>query len=69
MKAKEIRELSSEEIAEHIRDEEEQLSHLSFQHAIADLHNPMLLREKRRLIARLRTILKQRQQTVAASNQ
>ena len=61
MKAKEIRELSSEEIAEHIRDEEEQMSHLRFQHAVADLHNPMVLREKRRLIARLSSILKARE--------
>ena len=60
MKAKEIRELSSEEIVEHIKDEEEQLSHLRFQHAIADLHNPMILQEKRKLIARFRTILRMR---------
>lgn len=57
MKAKEIRELSVEEIQERIREEEEQLSHLTFQHAIAELPNPMLLREKRRLVARLRTLL------------
>ncbi len=61
MKAKEIRELSSEEITEHIKDEEEQMSHLRFQHAVADLHNPMILREKRRLIARLQSILKARE--------
>jgi large subunit ribosomal protein L29 len=60
MTAKEIRELSSEEIAEHIRDEQEQLSHLRFQHAIADLQNPMILREKRRLIGRLSSILSTR---------
>ena len=61
MTAKEIRELSSEEISEHIRDEQEQLSHLRFQHAIADLQNPMILRDKRRLISRLSTILKDRE--------
>jgi large subunit ribosomal protein L29 len=60
MKAKEIRELSVEEIAQHIQDEEEQLSHLTFQHAVADLQNPMILRRKRRLIARLQTLLKER---------
>jgi large subunit ribosomal protein L29 len=69
MRPKEIRELSSDEIAEHIRDEQEQLSHMQFQHAIADLHNPMILREKRRLIARLRTILKERTGEAAASGQ
>ncbi|MCH8276329.1 MAG: 50S ribosomal protein L29 [Bacteroidetes bacterium] len=60
MNAKEIRELSSEEIAEHIRDEEEQLTHLQFRHAIADLQNPMILRRKRRLVARLKTLLQER---------
>jgi len=57
MNAKEIHELSREEIAERIRDEGEQLRQLHFQHAIAELPNPMILRHKRRLIARLRTIL------------
>lgn len=61
MTAKEIRELSSEEITEHIRDEKEQLTHLRFQHAISDLQNPMVLRDKRRLIGRLSTILKNRE--------
>jgi len=63
MKAKEIRELSVDEITQHIKDEEEQLSHLSFQHAVADLQNPMILRHKRRLIARLQTLLKQQNST------
>jgi len=67
MKAKEIRELSSEEIAEHIKDEEEQLGNLRFQHAVADLHNPMVLREKRRLIARLQSILKSREMEAQGS--
>jgi large subunit ribosomal protein L29 len=61
MTAKEIRDLSSEEIAEHIRDEREQLIQLQFQHAIADLQNPMILRDKRRLISRLSTILNNRE--------
>lgn len=61
MTAKEIRELSSEEIAEHIRDEQEQLTLLRFQHAISDLQNPMIMRGKRRLIGRLSTILKNRE--------
>ncbi len=62
MKAKEIRDLSADEIRERIREEEEQLSQLHFQHAIAELPNPMVLREKRRLVARLTTILKEKEQ-------
>ncbi|RMF55184.1 MAG: 50S ribosomal protein L29 [Bacteroidetes bacterium] len=61
MKAKEIRTLSVEEIRERIREEEEQLSQLRFQHAIAELPNPALLRQKRRLLARLKTILHERE--------
>jgi len=57
MKAKEIRDLSNEEIAQRIKEEKEQLEHLEFQHAVAELPNPMLIREKRRLLARLTTIL------------
>ena len=60
MKAKEIRDLSVEEIKKRISDEQEELTQLSFQHAIADLQNPMLLRSKRRLLARLETILKEK---------
>lgn len=56
LKAKEIRELGDEEIRSRIDDEEDQLRQLRFQHAIAHIENPMLLREKRRLVARLRTI-------------
>lgn len=60
MKAKEIRELSAEEIRKQIADEKEQLTVLRFQHAIADLQNPMVLRDKRRFVAQLKTILKQK---------
>lgn len=60
MKAKEIRELSTDEITTRIDEETEQVDHLTFQHAIADLQNPMVLRQKRREIARLKTILKER---------
>lgn len=59
MKAPEVRSLSTKEVKERIREEEEQLSELRFRHAIAQLENPMLLREKRRFLARLRTILKE----------
>ena len=62
MKAKEIRELNTPEIEERIREEEEQVRQLTFQHAIAHLENPMLLRHKRRDIARLKTILNERRQ-------
>ena len=60
MKAKEIRELSVAEIEQRIAEEQESLQHLNFQHAIADIQNPMQLRDSRRLVARLKTILKEK---------
>lgn len=60
LKPKEIRELGVEEIRSRIDEEEDQLRQLQFQHAIAHIENPMLLREKRRLVARLTTILKEK---------
>ncbi len=61
MKAKEMRELGVDELRQRIREEEEQVQHLRFQHSIASLPNPMLLRQKRREIARLRTLLKEKE--------
>lgn len=61
MKAKEIRELSIEEIKQRIAEEQETKRHLRFQHAIADIQNPMQLRHSRRLIARLKSILQEKE--------
>lgn len=61
LKPKEIRELGTEEIRSRIDEEEDQLRQLQFQHAIAHIENPMLLREKRRLVARLTTILNEKE--------
>jgi len=60
MNKEEIRELAADEINRRIAEESEQLQQLRFQHAIAELPNPMVIREKRRLIARLSTILEEK---------
>ena len=60
MKAKEIRELRTEEIVQRISEEQEKLDQLKFQHAIADLQNPTQIKHSRRLIARLKSILKEK---------
>jgi large subunit ribosomal protein L29 len=68
--ADDIRDLSIEEIETRIDEEEEQYEELQFQHAIRGrLENPMLLRTKRRLIARLKTVLneKKREEADAAA--
>ena len=60
MKPKEIRELSTEEIEQRLRDDDSAMHQLQFQHAIADLEDPMIIRRKRREVARFRTILRER---------
>lgn len=65
LKPKEIRELGVEEIRSRIDEEEDQLRQMQFQHAIAHIENPMLLREKRRLVARLTTILNEKEAAAA----
>jgi large subunit ribosomal protein L29 len=63
MEADQIRDLSVEEIETRIEEEEEELEELKFQHAIRGrLENPIILRTKRRFIARLKTILNEKQQ-------
>ncbi len=61
MNAEDIRSLNAGEIRQRVAEEEEQLLELRFQHTIAPLENPMILREKRRLIARLKTVLREQE--------
>jgi large subunit ribosomal protein L29 len=60
MKAKEIRELSTEEMTKKIDQNEEELFNLRFQAKIGQLANPLQLRFIRRDIARINTILKEK---------
>ncbi|MEO1654295.1 MAG: 50S ribosomal protein L29 [Bacteroidota bacterium] len=62
MKYSEIQSLETEEIAEKIKVEKEVLQKLRFAHAISPVENPMKIRGTRKLIARLLTELKVRQQ-------
>ncbi|EKP94856.1 MULTISPECIES: 50S ribosomal protein L29 [Thermaerobacter] len=61
MKAKELRELSDEELNKKLRDLKEELFNLRFQAATGQLDNPMRLRQVRRDIARVQTIQRQRE--------
>ncbi|MDI3316687.1 MAG: 50S ribosomal protein L29 [Bacillota bacterium] len=61
MKAKELTELSDAELEKQIRDLKSELFNLRFQHATGQLENPMRLRQVRRDIARVQTILRQRE--------
>ena len=60
MKTSEIRELTIKEIEERIDTEKTQLLKLRLNHSISPLDNPMKITETRRDIARLKTILRQR---------
>jgi large subunit ribosomal protein L29 len=61
MKAHELRQLSDAELLKRIQEEEENLSHLKFQKVIGQLENPMKLGHVRKVIARIKTILRDRQ--------
>jgi large subunit ribosomal protein L29 len=61
MKAFEFRKLSDTELKKRIQEEQENLSHLKFQSVIGQIQNPMKVSQIRRDIARMRTILRQRE--------
>ncbi|MBI9061562.1 MAG: 50S ribosomal protein L29 [Marinilabiliaceae bacterium] len=63
MKVAEIKELSIGEIVERIDAERAQLQQLELNHTTSPLENPLKIRHARRNIARLMTILSQKQQT------
>ena len=61
MKASDIRELSVDEIKNRISEAQEELFRLRFRSATQQLENPALIKSLRRNVARMRTILKQRE--------
>lgn len=63
MEAKELRELSAEELAQKRQSLREEIGHLQLQRATSRLENPMKLRETRRDLARVETILRERAKT------
>ncbi|HEX8715526.1 MAG TPA: 50S ribosomal protein L29 [Gemmatimonadaceae bacterium] len=66
MQAKEIRELTPDEITARITALEEEQFRLKFRSASEPLEEPLRLRAIRRDIARLKTILHERRQPTAA---
>lgn len=61
MKTSEIIELTNKEIIERLQTEQENLVRLRLNHSVSPLDNPMKIRESRRNIARLQTILRSRE--------
>jgi large subunit ribosomal protein L29 len=58
---KEIRELSSEEIVKKIDEYGEELFNLRLSQATGNLEKPSRIRELRKLVARMKTVLKERE--------
>lgn len=67
MKASEIKELSIADLKEKIEDMTEQQGKLLLTHSVSPLENPLVIRENRRTIARLKTALNARLQSEANS--
>ena len=61
MKASEIRNLSVQELNEKLSDLKSELFNLRFQHAINQLENPMRLRAVKKDIARVKTIIREKE--------
>lgn len=61
MKTSEIKELTTKEVVERMQTEKENLVRLKLNHAVSPLENPLKLKEAKKNIARLKTILRQRE--------
>ena len=61
MRAPEIRDLSDDEIKSKISEAQEELFRLRFRSATQQIENPSLIKSLRRDVARMRTILRQRE--------
>jgi large subunit ribosomal protein L29 len=57
VKSKELRTLTREELEQRLRESREELFNLKFQHKTGQLNNPLRIREVRKDIARLMTLL------------
>ena len=57
LNAEKIRDMTEEEIVTRVRELHEEIFNLRFRNAMRQLQNPVLIRERKRDIARLKTIL------------
>ena len=61
MKASEIRNMSADELNAKLKDLKDELFKLRFQHAINQLDNPHVINDTKKDIARVMTVLRQKQ--------
>ncbi len=57
----ELKEFSDDELANELKITQEQYGKMKFEHAVRGLENPLMLREMRRDIARLKTEVRTRE--------
>ncbi|HEY2341716.1 MAG TPA: 50S ribosomal protein L29 [Chthoniobacteraceae bacterium] len=67
MKTKEIRELTPDELQARKRELRNELFHLRIQQGSGAIEKPSLIRELRREVARVETVLNQKARTAAAA--
>ena len=60
MKSAEIKDMSIQDLTERIEAEKAKLAQLKVQHAVSPVENPSLIKKSRRDIARMLTILRQK---------
>ena len=68
MKASELKELTIKEIEEKIENEESLLTKQKLNHTVSPLDNPLKIKETRRNIARMKTVLRQKQITETSND-
>jgi large subunit ribosomal protein L29 len=61
MKTTEIKDLTLEELKEKLGSEKEALRKLKFAHQVSAIENPMKIKDTRRMIARINTLLRQKE--------
>lgn len=61
MKVNEIRDLTTEEIVKKVNETKQELFNLRFQQATGSLEKPSRIRELRKLVARMKTIIRERE--------
>ena len=65
MKASELRDLPMDELKKRLADEEENLANLRFQLSTSQLESPIKVRSVRRDIARLLTVIRNKERSAA----
>ena len=68
MKIQDIRDLSTQELEDKVKDLKEELFNLRFQNATNQLDNPMRIASVKKDIARVKTVLKEKELGITSVN-